>query len=148
MRIDDSCRPRAIDWLLDHNEIYRRQVGYRGPSRAFLGQLAAQAMVSGELLTLVAYAADEPVAGMLIIQHGAAATYEAGYVSPRGRSLCASHLLLWHAMQALPRMQVRWLDMGGLATDRAPGIARFKLGTGGQICMLPGTFLMSGPLRN
>ena len=68
LRIGDSCRPRAIDWLLDHNEIYRRQVGYRGPSRAFLGQLAAQAMVSGELLTLVAYAADEPVAGMLIIQ--------------------------------------------------------------------------------
>ena len=50
-------------------------------------------------------------------------------------------------MQALPRMQVRWLDMGGLATDRAPGIARFKLGTGGQVCTLPGTFLMSGPSK-
>ena len=46
-----------------------------------------------------------------------AATYEVGYASQRGRSLCASHLLLWHAMQALPRMQCGWLDMGGLATD-------------------------------
>ena len=145
MRIGDSCRSRAIDWLLDHNEIYRRQVGYRGPSRFFLGQLAAEAAVSGELSALVAYAADEPVAGMLIVRHGAAATYEVGYASQRGRSLCASHLLLWRAMQALPRMQVRWLDMGGLATDRAPGIARFKLGTGGRVCTLPGTFLMNGP---
>lgn len=143
LRIDDGCRPRAIAWLLDHNELYRRQVGYHGPSRAFLGRLAARAAASGELLALVAYAGDEPVAGMLIIRHGAAATYEVGYASPRGRSHCASHALLWHAMQALPRMQVRWLDLGGLATDRAPGIARFKLGMGGQVCTLPGTFLLS-----
>ena len=37
---------------------------------------------------------------------------------------------------------VRWLDLGGLATDRSPGIARFKLGLGGEIVTLAGTFLL------
>ena len=39
---------------------------------------------------------------------------------------------------------VRWLDLGGVATDRSPGIARFKLGMGGEVAILPGTFLVRG----
>ena len=48
---------------------------------------------------------------------------------------------------ALTRKQVRWLDLGGIATDRSPGIARFKLGMGGTVATLPGTFLIGGGMR-
>ena len=80
----------------------------------------------------------------MILRHGLSATYEVGYVSARGRELRATHLLLWQAVEALLRKRVRWLDLGGIATDRSPGIARFKLGMGGEVSTLPGTFLIGG----
>jgi lipid II:glycine glycyltransferase (peptidoglycan interpeptide bridge formation enzyme) len=131
-----------IRWLLDRNEAHRREVGYRGPSRAFLGRLARHATENGELLALLAREGGTPLAGILIVRHGASATYEVGYVSPRGRELRAKHLLLWRALGLLRDQGVRWLDLGGVATDRAPGIARFKLGLGGDVATLAGTFLV------
>jgi hypothetical protein len=132
-----------IRWLLDRNEAYRREVGYRGPSRAFLGRLAYHAGESFELLALLAREGGTPLAGILVVRHGASASYEVGYVSPRGRELRAKHLLLWRALGLLRDQGVRWLDLGGVATDRAPGIARSKLGLGGEVATLPGTFRAS-----
>ncbi len=114
-------------------------------TRGFLGRLARAAHDCRELLLLVAFERAEPVAGIMILRHGISATYEVGYVAPRGRELRATHLLLWHAVEALIRKRVRWLDLGGIATDRSPGIARFKLGMGGTVATLPGTFLVRGP---
>ena len=57
----------------------------------------------------------------MILRHGLSDTYEVGYVSARGRELRATHLLLWHAVEALLRKRVRWLDLGGIATDRSLG---------------------------
>lgn len=144
LTISADGRPDEVAWLLDRNEAYRRQVGYRGPSRTFLGHLAAAAAADGSLMVLVAHLAAEPVAGILIVRHGAAATYEVGYVSRSGRDRCATHLLLWHAVTTLAATGVRWLDLGGLTTDRTPGIARFKLGLGGEVATLPGTYLIRG----
>jgi lipid II:glycine glycyltransferase (peptidoglycan interpeptide bridge formation enzyme) len=133
--------PALVDWLLDRNEDHRRKVGYRGPGRAFLGQLARAAAARGDMLALVACHAGIAVAGVLFVRHGAAATYEVGYVSPQGRALRAKHLLLWRALERLPVMGVRWVDLGGIDTDRAPDLARFKLGLGGMPETLAGTFL-------
>lgn len=133
---------QAIGWLLDRNEAYRRQVRYRGPTRAFLGRLAQAAAEAEELLLFLAFERAEPVGGIMVVRHGASATYEVGYVAPRGRELRATHLLLWQALLALRQEGVRWLDLGGIATDRSPGIARFKLGLGGEPTALPGTFLV------
>jgi Acetyltransferase (GNAT) domain len=137
----------GVDWLLDRNEAHRRQVGYRGPSRGFLGQLARTAREAGELMALVAVDDSEPVAGVMLLRHGASATYEVGYASASGRALRATHLLLWRAAELLASRGVRWLDLGGIATDRSPGIARFKLGMGGTVATLPGTFLIAGRSR-
>ena len=137
-----------IRWLLDRNEAYRRDVGYRGPNRAFLGRLAWHAGESLELLALLAHEGRTPLAGILVVRHGAAATYEVGYVSARGRELRAKHLLLWRASELLRHQGVRWLDLGGVATDRAPGIARFKLGLGGEVSTLAGTFLVCREKNN
>jgi hypothetical protein len=138
---------QVIAWLLDHNEAHRRRIGYRGPSRRFLGQLALSAHAARELALLLAFERAEPVAGIMILRHGESATYGVGYVSPRGRELHATHLLLWRAVETLIRLRVRWLDLGGIATDRSPGIARFKLGLGGEVATLPGTFLVRCPGR-
>lgn len=148
LKVRRLASPPAIDWLLDHNEAHRRQVGYRGPTRRFLGQLALAAREAGELLLLLAFERAAPVAGVMLLRHGQSATYEVGYVSPRGRELRATHLLLWRALGTLIDQQVRWLDLGGIATDRSPGIARFKLGLGGAVTVLPGTFLVGGLRRS
>ena len=79
---------------------------------------------------------------MLLVRHGAAATYEAGFASARGRELSATNLLVWQALLELKRRGVRWLDLGGLNTDRAPDIARFKLGLGAEVGTLAGTFVL------
>jgi lipid II:glycine glycyltransferase (peptidoglycan interpeptide bridge formation enzyme) len=98
-------------------------------------------------MALVAVDDSEPVAGVMLLRHGASATYEVGYASARGRALRATHLLLWRAAELLASRGVRWLDLGGVATDRSPGIARFKLGMGGTVATLPGTFLVAGRSR-
>ena len=113
-------------------------------ARAFLAGLAEAARDAGELLLLVAFARGEPVAGVMLIRHGISATYEVGHVTPEGRRLRATHLLLWRGIERLHVEDgVDWLDLGGVATDRSPGIARFKLGMGGEVAILPGTFLCS-----
>lgn len=130
----------GLDWLIAANEAYRRNVGYRGPAPLFLRRLAAAAETSGELFCLVARERGAPVAGILVLRHGAAATYEVGHTTPRGRELRAKFLLLWRAVELLAAQRVRWLDLGGIDTERARGVARFKLGLGGEVETLAGTF--------
>lgn len=142
LAIRSSRGGSLLTWLLDANERHRREVGYRGPTRAFLDRLAQEAAASDDLLVLVAEDGAAPVAGVMLVCHGRSATYEVGYVTARGRALRAGHLLLGQAAVRLAERGTRWLDLGGLNTDRAPGIARFKLGLGGQVATLPGTFLL------
>ena len=135
-----------LDWLIAANEAYRRQVGYKGPAPAFLHRLCAACAPNGPLV-LVASEGSEPVAGVAMLRHGAAATYLVGYTSLRGRELRAHHLLLWQAIEALRREGVRMLDLGGVETTHAAGIARFKLGLGGRIVTYAGTYLVPPRLR-
>jgi hypothetical protein len=132
-----------LAWLLAANETRRREVGYRGPSPTFLARLAHAAAAGDDLLLLIAREGNEPLAGALMVRHGAAATYEVGHVTARGRQLGANHLLLWRAFGLLAERGARRLDLGGVDTDRAPGLARFKLGLGGEVRTLAGTFLVS-----
>jgi hypothetical protein len=37
---------------------------------------------------------------------------------------------------------VRWLDLGSVDTEKAPGLARFKLGTGAELKRLGATMLV------
>lgn len=52
-------------------------------------------------------------------------------------------LLLWHGMLALKERGVRWLDLGGVATDRAPQLSSFKFGLGARGTVEAGTYLLS-----
>ena len=72
--------------------------------------------------------------------HGDAATYHVGWSSEEGRKLGAHSLLLWHAINVLRERGLRRLDLGGVDTERGAGIARFKIGTGGAVVTLAGTY--------
>lgn len=131
----------ALGWLLAGNEAHRRTIGYRGPGPGFLRGLAQAAEAGGDLLLLTARQDGALVAGVMMIRHGSSATYEVGHVTAQGRRAMAKFLLLWQAQERLAELGVRWLDLGGLDTVRAPGVARFKLGLHPEIETLAGTFL-------
>jgi hypothetical protein len=82
----------------------------------------------------------QTIACMLFLLHGQVATYHMGWANDAGREANAHNLLMWRAMLELPQAQVRWLDTGGVNTHDLAGISRFKLGAGGQVLTLPGTF--------
>ena len=63
-------------------------------------------------------------------------------MSRREGRRCARRICSCGGRSSAERGWVRWLDLGGIATDRSPGIARFKLGMGGEVAILPGTFLV------
>lgn len=145
LRIVEVSGGPLLHWLIEENEAYRRRVGYRGPSPAFLRALADASRPARATRLLVAQAGSEPVAGVWMQCHGPDASYLVGCTSERGRELRAHHLLLWEAVLRLRAQGVRRLDLGGLDTVNAPGVARFKLGLGGEVVTLAGTFLL--PLR-
>ncbi len=80
------------------------------------------------------------IAAMLFLLHGSVATYHIGWADDKGRELNAHNVLLWRAMAALRERQVQTLDLGGVNTRSLPGISRFKLGTGGAVRTLAGTY--------
>ena len=80
------------------------------------------------------------IAAMLFLVHGSGATYHVGWADEAGRKANAHNLLLWRGIEHLKKLGVQRLDLGGVNTRELPGISRFKLGTGGQVLRLAGTF--------
>ncbi len=80
------------------------------------------------------------VAAMLFLLHGSVATYHIGWADDTGRDLNAHNLLLWRATLLLRDRGVAAIDLGGVNTHSLPGISRFKLGTGGAVRTLAGTY--------
>lgn len=86
--------------------------------------------------------AGEMQAAMCFVVHGAAATYHLGWGSGAARAAGVHGLMLVRAAEALRAEGVRWLDLGSVDGDRAPGLARFKLGTGAGLRRLGATCLV------
>jgi lipid II:glycine glycyltransferase (peptidoglycan interpeptide bridge formation enzyme) len=82
------------------------------------------------------------VAGMIFLVHGSTATYQVGWGNEQGRQERAHHVLLWRAIQELKAMGIRRLDLGGVNTQRSAGLARFKMGLGGEVRQFAGTYLL------
>ena len=127
-------------WLLEREEQQRRRIGYAALS-PLLVPLWQEEAGKDSLLTLRAEHDGEVVAGMLCLLHGQTATYHIGWNSDEGRGVGAHNLLLWELMCALKRRHIRWLDLGGVNTEDGAGIARFKLGSGGKLVSLAGSYI-------
>ena len=72
----------------------------------------------------------DTLAYLLVLLHRPVATYHIGWTGPAGRTASAHHLLLWQASCWLAKQGYLRFDLGSIDTETAPGLARFKLGSG------------------
>lgn len=83
----------------------------------------------------------QPIAMMLFLRHGPVVTYQIGWSGPEGRQHNAHHRMLWEAADWYARRGARRLDLGSVDTESAPGLARFKIGSGAQVRALGGSYI-------
>ena len=119
---------------------FRRAKRFSGPSGALIVAIAEAGRRSKDVLHLRAMSGGETVAAVVLIRHGAAATYFASWTTAEGRANWAHHLLLWRGIAELKQASTAWLDLGGINTESTPGIARFKVSLGGEPFNLAGMF--------
>lgn len=94
--------------------------------------------------TYCAHQGGEPVAAMIFITHAPTATYHLGWSGIDGRACNAHHRILIQAATDFAKLGIANLDLGQLDTKRAPGLARFKWGSGARIVPTGGTWLRLG----
>ena len=126
-------------WLLRVDQAQQVVKRYRGYPPLFTAAFAAANR--GQARIFEARHQGAPVAALLFLCHGPVATYHIGWSGPEGRARAAHHLLLWRAMIDLAARGITRLDLGMVDTVTAPGLARFKLGSGARCRALGGTWL-------
>jgi hypothetical protein len=141
LRVQVQADRQACQQLLARENEQRQSRGFHGlPTPLVPAFIDAHAKPSQALLMSTAKQGKETVAAMLFLLHGRGATYHMGWSNEVGRKLNVHNLLLWRAMAQLQAQGVELLDLGGVNTHDLPGISRFKLGTGGQVLTLAGTY--------
>ncbi len=145
-----SWNDEAFAALLGEHARHRLEQGFGGPDARFYAAYAEAAKVTrpeGEdALLFWAHAGPHqgrvrPLAGILVLRHGQAATYAMGWSNEAGRLVKAHYRLLWQAVLSLRELGVRDFDLGGVDTQRGAGVARFKLGLNGSVFTLAGSYL-------
>jgi lipid II:glycine glycyltransferase (peptidoglycan interpeptide bridge formation enzyme) len=144
-------RDDHMNFILGEELKQQKSVGYSGLPPDFTvlyGELSGQKskVIKEKVITVFAYKDnktphDLPIAGAVCLLHGNCATYHIGWNGSEGRKLQAMNHVLWQMIKKLKMMNIKYLDLGGLNTDKAPDIARFKLSFGGKLKSLSGSFL-------
>ena len=140
LRCDVNQGGRYLHWLTKNYDAYRQAKGFVGPNAALAEAIVENSLQKEDVLLLTALHGKDPQAAILVMRHGQCATYFLSYTSPEGRRQRAHNLLLWRALLVLQELGVHWFDLGGV-NPAAPGVARFKLGMGGRLETLSGTYL-------
>ena len=131
------------DWLFRMEAAQQRRKGYVSLPVALSAAFAqihpgmARLFIAEREVVPIAM----PVAAMLFLRHGSVATYQIGWSGSEGRDVSAHHLILMHAANWLAARGHTRLDLGTVDTETAPGLARFKLGSGAQMRSLGGSWL-------
>jgi hypothetical protein len=129
--------PATLEALLAADLVQRQARGYRTLPASFTRALDPAA------LRLWDWRHDGSMAAaMCFVRHGATATYHLSWAGPAARERSIHQVMLWQAALALRGEGVRWLDLGSVDTEAAPGLARFKLGTGARLHRLGATCLV------
>ncbi len=127
--------------LLVHERTMREARHFHGlPERFVPAYIEAHAQPAQAFTVSSVQQGDALLAGMLFLLHGRVATYHMGWSSDAGRADNLHNLLLWKGLCQLKAQGITHLDLGGVNTHDLPGISRFKLGTGGQVLTLAGTY--------
>ncbi len=129
----------TLSWLLAMDRKQQKSRRYRALPDVFT-QIWHRAKPQDTLLLTAGPKAD-PIAAMLFLKHGTGATYHVGWTSDAGRKASAHNLILATAATRLAEMGVTRLDLGTIDTENAPGLARFKLGSGAKPVRTGGTWL-------
>ncbi len=111
-----------------------RARGYRGHPPAFTLALPADAMRLWEW-----FHAGRRAAAMAFVVEGAAATWHLSWATPEAKARGIPGLMLTRAAEALRAEGIRRLDLGTVNGEAAPGLLRFKLGTGARLHRLGAT---------
>jgi hypothetical protein len=139
LRIEAAQGGRLLDWLVERNAALGRERGVALPKPRLVRALV-QAAGPKQVLIVAALEKNEPLSAGLFLRHGPDATYYVSHTTIAGRDRSATNLMLWAATMRLAEAGVRHLDLGGIDTRAAPGLARFKLGLGGRTLSLAGTY--------
>lgn len=126
-------------WILDADQKQQKIKGYRGLPAALTQAFAVMNAGQAIIVTVAKHAV--PIAAMIFLRHGNAATYHIGWSSAEGRSYNAHNLCLSRMTDWLEEDGTRAIDLGTIDTEASPGLARFKLGIGAQVKQLGGTWL-------
>lgn len=141
LRVHAQPSLKRCAWLLTKEEDQREARQFHGLPTHFVPTYIEKSE-SPQQAFVVVYAelGKDTVAGMLFLIHGQVASYHMGWANEEGRGLNAHNALLWKAASYLKNQGISVLDLGGINTHDLPGISRFKLGTGGDVVTLAGTF--------
>lgn len=131
--------PDLHQWLLDADRAQQRNKGYRALPHDVL--LAFATLHPQNTLLLTARIKRDPIAAMLFLGHAPVATYHIGWANTDGRKHGAHHALLMCAADHFAGHGYTRLDLGTVDTENAPGLARFKIGSGATVRALGGTWL-------
>ncbi len=141
VRVQVQADRQACTELLQREGEQRASRGFHGlPTELVPAYIDAHDKPSQAYMMSTARIGKEVVASMLFLLHGQGATYHVGWSNDEGRRLNLHNLLLWRAVEHLKARGLTQLDLGGVNTRDLPGISRFKLGTGGQVLTLAGTY--------
>lgn len=139
---NEAFQPDPHHWLLGMEARQAREKRYVNLPPSL--PLAYARNNPGMARLLTATRNGERIAGMLILCHGAVATYHIGWSGDLGRAHSAHHLMLFEAAQWLAARGYHRLDLGIADRQRSPGLAGFKAGSGATLRQLGGTWIRLG----
>ncbi len=132
-----SQAPAALEALINSEAAQRLDRRYRALPPAF-----ARAWGPGASRVLSWGQGGRIEAAVQVLCHGPWASYHLAWASEAGRTARAHWAMLWAMALWLRARDVRAFDLGDVDTEAAPGLARFKLGTGAALVRLGPTCLV------
>ncbi len=120
-------------WLMNNYGQDRDQRNYDGASVKTMIALSREFSRGKNMLIGTALLEGEPIASILLLNHGRASTYQIGYSSDIGREKRAHYALLWRALSELKERNIDAFDLGGVNDESAKGVKVFKEGMGGAL---------------
>jgi hypothetical protein len=141
LKVEIARGGASLQYLLNAHERLMRAKRFKSLPGAFVQEIVA-ASARRDVFVCTAELKRTTVAGALFVRHGDSATYVVA-ANEAGRAGHAGNLLLWRGLLALRDAGVRICDLGLIDTDRSPALARFKLGTGGDVFTPCGTWTPS-----
>jgi len=117
-----------------------RKKGFEGVDPEVFSRAQAGLSESEKINTLAGYCDDEPVTVNATSNLGDSGVFLLSASSEKGYECRASYVAWWKAIIDAKNKGLRKYDTGGIDFEKAPGIARFKAGIGGEEKFYIGTF--------